>query len=466
MPTKKKPVVVKKKAAATKKPASKKPAAKKAAPAKKPAVKSVVKKATPKKETAKKSVSKAVVKQTAKTYKKPSPPEKKPAEKAVKKTSRTPKVVLEPLEDPKVQAQLEELMDKGKARGFVTEAEVLHVFPNLENDITTIEKVMDALEAIGVELVDQEVASVWEQGKTLDLVEQSGKKKKDELLDGFDLGDIYDDSIQMYLREIGKVPLLKSEEEIDLAKRILKGDEGARKRLTEANLRLVVSIAKKYMGRNLGLLDLIQEGNLGLFRAVEKFDWTKGFKFSTYATWWIRQAITRALADQSRTIRIPVHMVETLNKYAQAERSLVQDLGREPLPEEIAAEMGIDVEKVYHLKKISQETVSIDAPVGDDGEDAEGSYLQDFIEDEDRPKPTEMAGRQLLKEYVSNILKDLDPREQKILKMRFGLEDGVTHTLEEVGEEFGVTRERIRQIEAKALERIKEHADIHKLRDY
>jgi RNA polymerase primary sigma factor len=326
---------------------------------------------------------------------------------------------------------------------------------------------MDALEAQGIELVDQEVASVWEQTKPTDEEEESaGKKKKDELLEGFDLGDIYDDSIQMYLREIGKVPLLKSEEEIDLAKRIIKGDEAARKRLTEANLRLVVSIAKKYMGRNLGLLDLIQEGNLGLFRAVEKFDWTKGFKFSTYATWWIRQAITRALADQSRTIRIPVHMVETLNKYAQAERSLVQDLGREPLPEEIAAEMGIDVDKVYHLKKISQETVSIDAPVGDDGPDDEGSYLQDFIEDEDRPKPTEMAGRQLLKEYVQNILRDLDPREQKILKMRFGLEDGVTHTLEEVGEEFGVTRERIRQIEAKALERIKEHGDIHKLRDY
>lgn len=365
-----------------------------------------------------------------------------------------------------LQEHLDELLQKGKARGFITEAEVLHVFPSLEDDVSAIEALMDSLDEMGIELVDQEVASVWEQGKGSDEEESAGKKKKDELLEGFDLGDIYDDSIQMYLREIGKVPLLKSDEEIDLAKRILKGDEIARKRLTEANLRLVVSIAKKYMGRNLGLLDLIQEGNLGLFRAVEKFDWTKGFKFSTYATWWIRQAITRALADQSRTIRIPVHMVETLNKYAQAERSLVQDLGREPLPEEIAAEMGIEVEKVYHLKKISQETVSIDAPVGDDGTDDEGSYLQDFIEDEDRPKPTEQAGRQLLKEYVQNILKDLDPREQKILKMRFGLEDGVTHTLEEVGEEFGVTRERIRQIEAKALERIKEHSDIHKLRDY
>jgi RNA polymerase primary sigma factor len=447
-----------------------KKSAKKAAKTAKPPVKRMAAKASAK-SASKKAVKKSAVKKPA-----PKKPVVQSAKKSVNKIAKAVKkptvkiipAVIDPAMEAKVQAQLTELMHKGKARGFVTEAEILHVFPNLENDIAVIEGVMDALEAIGVELVDQEVASVWEQAKPEvgDEAIGGGKKKKDELLEGFDLGDIYDDSIQMYLREIGKVPLLKANEEIELAKRILKGDEGARKRLTEANLRLVVSIAKKYMGRNLGLLDLIQEGNLGLFRAVEKFDWTKGFKFSTYATWWIRQAITRALADQSRTIRIPVHMVETLNKYAQAERSLVQDLGREPLPEEIAAEMGIDVEKVYHLKKISQETVSIDAPVGDDGPDDEGSYLQDFIEDEDRPKPTEMAGRQLLKEYVQNILKDLDPREQKILKMRFGLEDGVTHTLEEVGEEFGVTRERIRQIEAKALERIKEHGDIHKLRDY
>ncbi|MBX4188180.1 MAG: sigma-70 family RNA polymerase sigma factor, partial [Candidatus Doudnabacteria bacterium] len=279
------------------------------------------------------------------------------------------------------------------------------------------------------------MASVWQQAQEATRVKT---KKEEQIAESYDLGDIYDDSIQMYLREIGKTPLLKGAEEIELAKRIVKGDVNARKRLIEANLRLVVSIAKKYMGRNLGLLDLIQEGNLGLFRAVEKFDWRKGFKFSTYATWWIRQAITRALADQSRTIRIPVHMVETLNKYAQAERQLVQDLGREPLPEEIAAEMGIEVEKVYQLKKISQETVSIDTPVGMDDED---SYLGDFIEDQDSVTPSETAGRQLLREYVQGIMHDLDPREQKILKMRFGLEDGVTHTLEEVGKEFGVTRD-------------------------
>lgn len=390
--------------------------------------------------------------------------EKKLGKSKPKKTSSPKEISV--VDQAEIDKALASLLHKGAGRGFVTEAEILHALPQFEDHIAALEQVMDQLEKRGVEIVDQEVASVWEQGKpAVEGAEVAkGRRKKDEMLEAFDLADIYDDSIQMYLREIGKVPLLTGEDEIELAKRIGKGDASARKRLTEANLRLVVSIAKKYMGRNLGLLDLIQEGNLGLFRAVEKFDWRKGYKFSTYATWWIRQAITRALADQSRTIRIPVHMVETLNKYAQAERQLVQDLGREPLPEEIAAEMGIEVEKVYHLKKISQETVSIDSPVGDEGD--EDSSLGDFIVDEETTKPNEVAGRQILKEYVHDILKDLDPREQKILRMRFGLEDGVTHTLEEVGEEFGVTRERIRQIEAKALERIKDHVNIHKLRDY
>ncbi len=424
-----------------------------------------------------KKVSKPAKKQKPKKTLKSSPKvsKKKPVKKVKAVKSAKPAKVakktvqeISPEHAAEIRKAIDYLLVKGADRGFVTEAEILHALPHFENDITSLESVMDELDKRGIEIVDPEVASIWQpQDAHAQEVPKTtkGRKKKDVPDSTYDLGDIYDDSIQMYLREIGKVSLLNGPEEIELAKRITKGDVAARKRLTEANLRLVVSIAKKYMGRNLGLLDLIQEGNLGLFRAVDKFDWRKGYKFSTYATWWIRQAITRALADQSRTIRIPVHMVETLNKYAQAERQLVQDLGREPLPEEIAAEMGIEVEKVYHLKKISQETVSIDSPVGEESDEAESS-LGDFIVDEETTKPDETAGRQLLREYVQEILHDLDPREQKILKMRFGLEDGVTHTLEEVGEEFGVTRERIRQIEAKALERMKEHKNISKLRDY
>jgi RNA polymerase primary sigma factor len=271
------------------------------------------------------------------------------------------------------------------------------------------------------------------------------------------------DSVQMYLQEIGKVPLLTAEDEISLAKRKERGDKEAEKRLIEANLRLVVSIAKKFTGRNLSLLDLIQEGNIGLFRAVEKFDYRKGYKFSTYATWWIRQAITRALADQSRTIRIPVHMVETINKFHQIERQLLQDLGREALPEEIAAEMGEEPERIYHIIKISREPISIDTPIGEGDED---STIEDFIEDIRTITPDRAAARQLLKEYVRDSLGALMPREQKVLELRFGLVDGVTHTLEEVGAEFGVTRERIRQIEAKALEKITKYEGIEKLRDY
>jgi RNA polymerase primary sigma factor len=266
----------------------------------------------------------------------------------------------------------------------------------------------------------------------------------------------------MYLREIGRIPLLSTEDEIKLAKRIEHGDQLAKKKLTEANLRLVVSIAKKYIGRGLSLLDLIQEGNSGLIRAVEKFDYKKGFKFSTYATWWIRQAITRAIADQARTIRIPVHMIETINKLIRVQRTLVQELGREPTPSEIAKELGIEEDKVNHIIKISQETVSLEAPVGEE----EDSRLGDFLEDKENLSPQEAAVYELMKGHVDEFLELLPPREQKILRMRFGLENGRAHTLEEVGQEFGVTRERIRQIEAKALKKLEKHEASHKLRDY
>jgi len=344
--------------------------------------------------------------------------------------------------------KIRQLTEKGKERGFVTYSEILYFFPEIENDIKGLEKLYEDLEKEGIEI---------KESRELLTIEEKPKKSAAE--------DVRIDPIQMYLKEIGQVSFLTAAEEKELAKRIEKGDEEANKRLAKANLRLVVSIAKRYVGRspNLTLLDLIQEGNLGLFRAVEKFDWRRGYKFSTYATWWIRQAITRALADQARTIRIPVHMVETISKYTQVRRRLLQDLGREPLPEEIAAEMGIEVEKVYHIQKISQETVSLETPVGDDEED---SILAEFIEDEKAAPPSLEAGRRLLRERLKEILIDLTPREQKILAMRFGLEDGVTHTLEEVGKEFGVTRERIRQIEAKALERIREHGSLKKLKGY
>lgn len=316
------------------------------------------------------------------------------------------------------------------------------------------------MDGIGIGVIEMKEGIIgrhMDREKVLDKIRLSKEKKR------FDLTDISADSIQMYLREIGKIPLLNAEEEVALAKRKERNDREAEKRLIEANLRLVVSIAKKFVGKSLSLLDLIQEGNIGLFRAVKKFEYRKGYKFSTYATWWIRQAITRALADQSRTIRIPVHMVETINRFQQIERQLIQDLGREPLPEEIAAEMNEDVNKVRHIIQISQDTVSLETSVGEDDED---STLVDFVEDVKNVAPNRAAGLQLLKDYVQEIISDLSPREQKILEMRFGLVDGVSHTLEEVGQEFDVTRERIRQIEAKALDKIKEHPEIVKLRDY
>jgi RNA polymerase primary sigma factor len=348
------------------------------------------------------------------------------------------------------------LLQKGGQTGFVTEEEILHALPEVEENIEALEVVYAELENRGVRVEEPE-GNLIEYSLPDDLpTKPKERERKDALMDNLvDVSNISNDSVQMYLREIGKVPLLKAEEEVELAKRIEQGDAEARKRLAEANLRLVVSIAKKYTGRkNLSLLDLIQEGNLGLFRAVEKFDYRRGYKFSTYGTWWIRQAITRALADQSRTIRIPVHMVETINKFTQVQRRLLQDLGRDPLPEEIAAEMDLPVDKVRHIMKISQETVSIDASVGDDEED---SALKNFIEDEEAVTPQQAAGREILQEHVLEIMADLTPREQKILEMRFGLKDGMNHTLEEVGREFDVTRERIRQIEAKALEKIREH---------
>ena len=348
--------------------------------------------------------------------------------------------------------KFQKLLEKGKARGFVTFSEILFFFPEVERDIKGLDRLYEDLEKEGIEI---------REAKEL-LPEIKKESPAPKVSSG---ADVKIDPIQIYLKEIGQISFVTAEEEKELAKKIEKGDKEAKNKLARANLRLVVSIAKRYVGRspNLTLLDLIQEGNLGLFRAVEKFDWRRGYKFSTYATWWIRQSITRALADQARTIRIPVHMVETLSKYSQVKRRLLQDLGREPLAEEIAAEMGLEVDKVHHIQRISQETVSLETPVGEDEED---SILAEFIEDEKAIAPSIEAARTLLRERLKNILVDLTPREQKILAMRFGLEDGITHTLEEVGNEFGVTRERIRQIEAKALERIREHRGLGKLKGY
>lgn len=356
--------------------------------------------------------------------------------------------------------QLNLLMEKGRSRGFLTEQEILYTFPEVEEYLGLFEQFLQRLEDQAVQVVALKggiLSTAKEKEEMREKIGLGKDKKK------FDLSEISEDSIQMYLREIGKVPLLSTEEEMSLARRKDKGDKEAFKKIVQANLRLVVSIAKKFVGKSMSLLDLIQEGNIGLFKAVEKFDPRKGYKFSTYATWWIRQAITRSLADQSRTIRIPVHMVETINKFQQVQRRLIQDLGREPLPEEIAAEMGEDVERVRHIINISQETISLETSVGEDEED---STLEDFIEDVKNMTPDRSAALQLLRDYVKGIIGELSPREQKILEMRFGLTDGVAHTLEEVGQEFDVTRERIRQIEAKALERIKQHAGIEKLRDF
>ena len=361
-----------------------------------------------------------------------------------KRISRKNKVVITP-------EKLEELIKKGKSRRFVTFAEILYFFPDIERNVKELDELYQRLEKVGIE--------IKESREYLEIEEKKEVKKSQKFLPR------KIDSVQTYLKEIGRVSPVTAKEEKELAKRIEKGDQEAKRKLIEANLRLVVSIAKRYIGRslNLTLLDLIQEGNLGLFRAVEKFDWRKGYNLSTYATWWIRQTITRALADQASTIRIPVHMIETLSKYSQTKRRLLQSIGREPLAEEIASEMGLEVEKVRHLEKISQKTVSLETPIGEDKKD---STLEEFIKDEKIELPSVSAGRTILRERLKEILKDLTPREQKILSMRFGLDDGIAHTLEEVGREFGVTRERIRQIEAKSLEKIRQHKGLKKLEGY
>jgi len=348
------------------------------------------------------------------------------------------------------------LLDKGSTRGFVTYDEILKEFPNIENNIILLEDIYETFAESDVD--------VLESGGMLEIGNEPKTKKK-PAYKRRQRGSSYD-SIQMYLKEIGRHELIDAAMERELAKRIEKGDEEAKNILARANLRLVVSIAKRYASRssNLTLLDLIQEGNLGLFKAVEKFDYKKGYKFSTYATWWIRQAITRALADQSRTIRIPVHMVETIAKYKRIVRRLAQDLGRDPMPEEVALEMGLDVKKIHTIEKIKQNIVSLEAPVGDDSDTK--SVLGDFIPDEKISSPEKDASQRILSEHVNDILSELTEKEQKILRMRVGLEDGINHTLEEVGQEFGVTRERIRQIEAKAHEKIRQNTKSQRLRNY
>ncbi len=376
----------------------------------------------------------------------------------VVKTKKTKPIHTPPA--PKVKAKKEpwekkadRLIALGKKRGFISYNEILKEFPTVEDDILFLDELYEKLGTLGIDVLD----SGGLLGDNFDdLIGKGGKEY---------LGSSSLDSVQMYLREIGQYKLISAAEEKELARAIEKGDEEAKNLLVKANLRLVVSIAKKFIGRSsdLTLLDLIQEGNLGLFKAVEKFDWTKGYKFSTYATWWIRQAITRALADQSRTIRIPVHMVETIAKYKQVFRRLSQDLGRDPLPDEIATEMGLDVDKIHNIERIDQQTISLETPVGNDDDN---STLGEFLADEKIISPDNQAARRILKDQIKDILDDLSPKERKILEMRHGLEDGVMRTLEEVGKEFGVTRERIRQIEAKAHEKIRDHEKSKRLLGY
>jgi len=434
------------------------------------------------------------------------------------------KFIVQPTDDDlkELPEQVKHLIKKGREQRYVTHQEIMSVVPNAEEDVDLLDDVYSLLVSLGIQVIDVKDALIWEKkhkgGLTipeptedlsdisstdddddadldtdgddeeeastvasmdkkedmLDVVatagiaidkdrevseEEKGRRKREREVD---LLEISNDSVRMYLSEIGRVPLIDAKKEVELARRIRKGDASAKQQLAEANLRLVVSIAKKYIGRGLSFLDLIQEGNIGLFRAVEKFDPERGFKFSTYATWWIRQAITRAIADQARTIRIPVHMVETINKLTHTQRRLVQELGREPTVEELSVEMEMDIKKVRHIQKISQDIISLESPVGSE----EDSKLGDFIEDEDAVNPFEATNRQLRKENVHSMLEFLTPRERKIIEMRFGLKDGIGHTLEEVGKEFGVTRERIRQIEAKVLQKMRDHPRSMTIREH
>ncbi len=365
--------------------------------------------------------------------------------------------IMDPSMAEKIEKIKKSLIESGKKKGVLSFKEIVAAFTETEISPEEIEAFYDTLEQEKIELAEEDIDKELEE---MEEVEVISKEELEDLSvpDGISI----DDHVKMYLKEIGKVDLLSAEEETELAKKMAEGDENAKKRLAEANLRLVVSIAKRYVGRGMLFLDLIQEGNLGLIRAVDKFDYTKGYKFSTYATWWIRQAITRAIADQARTIRIPVHMVETINKLVRVSRQLVQELGREPTPEELAKGLNMSVEKVREISKISQEPVSLETPIGEE----EDSHLGDFIPDDDAPAPSEAASFVLLKEQLSDVLKTLTPREAKVLKLRFGLDDGRQRTLEEVGKEFDVTRERIRQIEAKALRKLRHPSRSKKLKDF
>lgn len=348
--------------------------------------------------------------------------------------------------------KIDELLEQGKSKGVLTYKEVMDTLDELDLDTEQIERIYDKFEALNIDVVeDIDIADDISE----ELAEVESAVTPDD-------GVAIDDPVRMYLKEIGKVPLLNAQEEIEIAQRMADGDQNAKRQLAEANLRLVVSVAKRYVGRGMLFLDLIQEGNLGLIKAVEKFDYRKGYKFSTYATWWIRQAITRAIADQARTIRIPVHMVETINKLIRVNRQLLQEYGREPRPDEIAREMGITEDKVREIIKVAQEPVSLETPIGEE----EDSHLGDFIPDEDAPAPAEVAAFMLLKEQLMEVLDTLTPREEKVLRLRFGLDDGKARTLEEVGREFNVTRERIRQIEAKALRKLRHPSRSKKLRDF